>query len=181
MRIAISGYGGTGKTSLALILKEKLEALGVRVEVITYTLRDLAREKGMTLEEIQKEAEKNPKIDLELDAKIKEKFESAENAISATWISIWNLKDVADLRIFLFAPEKERVRRVAERDGIPFEEALEKERRRLEENRSRYLRLYGFDILKPEEVSDLCINTARFSLEEEAEIILSALKGKGML
>jgi len=179
VKIAISGFAGSGKTALAKGLVERLNALGLDVKLVAPTFKDLAKARGMDLMEFQKEAEKNPEIDKEFDGYIRREAKKYKNVVVATWLAIYLIN--ADLSIFLYAPLLERAKRVALRDNIKVEEALKHVTERDEENRQRYLALYNIDIFKLYEMADLCINSSRFSIDQEVDLVLSVLKVKSLI
>ena len=70
MIIAISGLHGTGKSTIAKKIAEKL---GIRHYSTGDAFRELAEEMNMTLEEFTAYVEKNPEIDKKLDLVINKK------------------------------------------------------------------------------------------------------------
>jgi cytidylate kinase len=177
MKIAISGFVGTGKTATAAKVKELLAKKGITAKVIIPTFKDIAKEKGIGLMEVQRMAEKDPSFDKVFDAQTLKLAAKAKNAIVSSWLAIWIIKD-ADLKVFLYAPFDEKVRRVAARDGFNEEKAKRHIVEREEMNRKRYKKVYGIDITDYS-AADVCINTSRFDVEGVARNIVSALKIKG--
>ena len=70
MIITISGNPGSGKSTVAKILIKKLDAQRIYIGGI---MRELAKEKGMTLEELMVYAKTHPEIDKEADVKTRDK------------------------------------------------------------------------------------------------------------
>ena len=68
MIIAISGLHGTGKSTVA---KKIAEDLGLEFYSTGNMFRELAVDKGITIEELSIMAENDKKIDFELDDKVK--------------------------------------------------------------------------------------------------------------
>ena len=62
LRIAISGKSGCGNTTVSRLVAARL---GLRV--VNYTFKDLARDRGMTFEEVCRLAETDPQYDLTID------------------------------------------------------------------------------------------------------------------
>ena len=62
MKIAISGLSGCGNTTTSTVLSKKLG-----FPLVNFTFRNLAKEKGMSLEELSEKAKYNSDIDKELD------------------------------------------------------------------------------------------------------------------
>jgi len=173
--VTISGPPGSGKSTLAKLLSKrdcfKLISIG---EIF----REMARERGMSLEEFSERALRDLRIDEELDRKQKEIVESLrdkeENLVVDSRLGGWILED-ADLKVYLHAPLEVRGRRVSERDGIPLEEAIERIRKRECMERERYMRAYGIDL---EDIApyDLIINSEKWEPEGLLKIIECALK-----
>lgn len=179
MKIAISGLVGTGKTTAALEIQKLLKKKGKDVEVIIPTFKDIAKEMGIDLMEYQRMAENDPNIDKLFDKRTGEMASKAKNAVIASWLAIWIIKD-ADLRVFLYAPLNTRAERISKRDGISLEDAKRHIVQREEENRKRYMSLYGIDILDYT-IADVCINALQYDAEKVAEMIVSALEIKERL
>jgi cytidylate kinase len=177
MKIAISGLVGTGKTTAALEVQKLLKKKGKKTEVIIPTFKDIAKEMGISLMDFQRMAEKDPTIDKLFDKKTVDMASKAKNAIIASWLAIWIIKD-ADLRVFLYGPLKVRAERIAKRDGISIEDAKRHIVEREEGNRKRYMSLYDIDIFDYT-TADICINTSQYDAEKVAEMIVSALETKG--
>ncbi len=173
MRVTISGLPGTGTTTVARILAERLNCKMISAGEV---FRRMAKEYGMSLEEFSRFAEDNPEIDRKLDSLQKELAEKEENVVVEGRLSGWFVN--ADLKVWLYCENGERYRRIAKREGISFEEAKKRteERERLE--KERYKKFYGIDI---EDISiyDLSINSGRFKPEEIVELILKAIELRG--
>lgn len=151
MIIAISGLTGSGKNTLGeLVAKE----LGYKL--VCPTFKDLAEKEGISLMEFQKKAENDPDIDRKFDAVLKEQAQG--NCVVTTWLGPWIVD--ADLRIKLSAPAEVRAERIADRDSMTREEAVEHVHDRDESNRSRYKKLYGIDIYS-EDVFDAVLDSGK--------------------
>ncbi|MEM0356338.1 MAG: cytidylate kinase family protein [Candidatus Anstonellales archaeon] len=181
MKIAISGYVGVGKTTLAYELSNYiLNRYGIKIELIIPSFKDIAASMGVTLEQFQEMAKNNPNIDKEFDRYIKEEVKKHKHAIIATWLAVWTIQD-ADLKIFLTTDFEERVRRIMNRDNMDYEAAKKHILLRDRQNYERYLDVYGIDISRPFDVAHLIINTTYFSVDDEIAIIETALRRKGLL
>ena len=75
MIITISGTPGSGKSTVAKILVKKLRAKRIYVGGIR---RELARRKGMTLEELNQYAKTHPETDVNIDEKAAAKARELE-------------------------------------------------------------------------------------------------------
>lgn len=181
MKIAISGYVGVGKTTLSQELSKYLkDRYGINAELVIPSFKDIAASKGMTLEEFQEIAMKDPNIDKEFDKYIKEMVKKHEHSIVGTWLAIWTIQD-ADLKIFLTTDIEVRIRRIMQRDGMDYETAKKHVLTRDRQNYERYLNVYGIDISRPFDVAHLIINTTYFNVDDEIAIIDTALHRRGLL
>jgi len=169
--VAVSGLPGSGKTTLAKKLAEKL---GLKYISLGMIFREIAKEKGLSLEELSLIAEKDPSIDNLIDSKAREEGRKGCVVIDGH-ISAWILKDIAHIRIVVIAPPKVRIERIARRDGKRFEDALREVRIREESELRRYKKFYGIDINDLTDV-DLVINTYKFNEVETLNIALEAIK-----
>lgn len=169
MIIAIAGLTGSGKNTLG----EKLaEITGFRL--VSPTFKDLAAKEGISLMEFQKKAEKDPDIDRKFDALLKEEALKGD-CIVTTWLGAWILD--ADLRVYISAPLEVRAERTAKRDGMGISEAMKHVKERDEENRMRYLKVYGIDIYDISKF-DLKLDSGKNRPEELAEKVMERIKRK---
>lgn len=171
MKITISGPPGSGKTTVARILSEKLKIKLISAGEI---FRNLAFEKGMSIEDFSKFAESNPEIDVLIDRLQKEMAEKEKDAIVEGRLSGWMIKD-ADLKVYLFADPEVRYGRIAKREGKDLSTVKRETKLREEIERRRYQKFYSID-LDDWRIYDLIINTNRLSAEKIADIIFAALK-----
>ena len=171
MIITIGGLAGSGTTTVARILSERLGISYISQGAI---FRELAKNRGVTLEEFGRIAEQDDTIDRMIDSRQKELAKKHKDLILEGRLSGIFLED-ADLRVWLKAPLDLRALRVSERDGIGEGEACDliKERERSEWR--RYKSYYGVD-LEDLSVYDIVIDTSRWSAEEVCEIIIRALE-----
>lgn len=169
--VAISGQPGSGKTTYARMVAERL---GLRYVSMGGLFRAMARERGLGLVEFHRLAEEDPSFDLLVDERA---FEEARRGgvVVDGHLAGWLLRDVADVKVFFTAPLEVRARRVAERDGVSYEEALRQVVEREESNRRRYMEIYGIDVADLS-VFDLVINTAKWSREEVAEAVIGLVE-----
>lgn len=168
MRIAISGHSGCGNTTATTNVGR---ALGLNI--VNYTFRDLAKELGIPFEELHREAPDNFIYDYLTDLKcIRAALQ--ENIVLGTRLAAW-LMD-ADLRIWLHAPLEARARRINKRESekeATYESVLYKTLKRDEQNRKRYLQLYGLDIHDHSDF-DITINTEKLTAEQVSSLIVAA-------
>lgn len=171
MKITISGPPGSGKTTVAKILSEKLK---IKLISAGEVFRQLAFEKGMSLEEFSKFAESNPEIDILIDRVQKEMAEKEKDAIVEGRLSGWMIKE-ADLKVYIFADPEVRYSRIAKREGKDLSTVRRETKLREEIEKRRYQKFYSID-LGDWRLYDLVINSNRISAEKIAEIICTTLK-----
>ena len=170
--ITIGGLPGSGTTTVARILKEKL---GLPYVYAGDMFREMAEEHGMTLAEFGAYCEEHPEIDTSLDKK-QEMILSLGNVIlegrMAGWISHNN--NIPSFKIWLECSEDERVRRVMEREDGEFESVRMQIREREKSEKRRYRDFYGID-LDDTSIYDIVIDTTSIPPEEEVGKIMEKL------
>jgi cytidylate kinase len=168
MIITISGLTGSGKTTVARALVERL---GFRHLSAGEVFRKMAEERGMSLLEFSRLAEEDHSLDREVDERQKRIAGEGDTIVDGR-ISGRILE--ADIAIWLKAPLEVRARRVARREGKDYEQALEETRRREESEKKRYREIYGFSMedLSPYHlVFDTCLWSAETLVEVLEELI----------
>lgn len=170
MRITISGPPGSGTTTVAKKLSEKL---GYPVISAGEVFRKLAKEHGMSLEEFSKYAESNPEIDNLIDKKQREEALKYENVIVEGRLSGWMVP--ANLKVWIYCDREIRVQRIARRENKPVEVVRRETELREELEKRRYIKFYGINI-EDRSLYHLMINSARFNADQIAEIILKTVE-----
>ena len=158
--IAISGQVGAGKTTQA---KKLAETFNLKYVSNGMLFRELARERGVSLQELHKIAERDPEIDRIVDSRARE-VAMKGNVVVEGHLACWLLRDIADICIFFKAPLEERARRVMIRDNVSYDEALRDLQLRERSNWSRAMKYYGVNIHNWT-VADLIIDTSKLSIE----------------
>jgi len=175
MILTISGLHGTGKSTIAKLITEKL---GLQYYSAGQAFRDLAQEMNMTLEKFSEYAEKNPEIDKELDSKIIG-IARKGNIIIDSQLSGYILKSIADFKILLICPLEIRIKRMAERDNVNYKLKLRETEIREKSELERFKHLYNIDLSDQEEIQDLydlIIDTENLTIEDVLEKILLTLE-----
>ena len=124
-------------------------------------------------------ANRDDNIDKELDRRQVEMAMAQENCILGSRLAIWMLKD-ADFKVYLLASDRERARRIAQREGGTIEERLAQTQDRDGHDTERYGRIYGIDN-NDYAFCDLIIDVNEKTPEEIEEIILSELEKRGFI
>ena len=168
LRIAVSSLSGCGNTTATHNVGETLD-----LQVVNYTFRDLATDLGLTFEEIQIGAEQSPIFDYLTDLMLI-RASLQPKVIVGSRLAAW-LVD-ADLRVWLHAPLETRAKRIFRRepDRYPsYEAVLYRTLQRDEQNRKRYLQLYGIDINDRSDF-DITINTEKLTAEQVSSLTVAA-------
>lgn len=166
MIITIGGLAGSGTTTAAKILSEKLQIPYLSAGEI---FREMAKERGMDLLEFGKYAEGNDEIDLEIDRRQAVLASKKEDLIVEGRLSAYFVE--ADLKIWFIAPLDIRTERISQREGKDLDTVKKEIVTRGESEAVRYHEIHGIDIGNME-VYDMVINSHSFHPEGIADIIL---------
>lgn len=168
MIITIGGSIGSGKTTLAKELSNKFKLKHVSAGLV---MRKMAEKMEMTIEEFSKYAESDPEIDMEIDRQQKKMAKGdcvVDGRLSAYFLD-------PDLRIWLTAPLKVRINRLAKRDKKIKEDAKTALMDRENSEKKRYMEIYGIN-LDDMTNYDLVINTETFDVKTIVDIVSVAIK-----
>jgi cytidylate kinase len=171
MIITVGGSIGSGKSTLARMLADKL---GYKYLSIGSIMRGFAQERGITLIEMSKLAEKDPTIDRELDRRQKELAKG--NSVVDSRLGAHML--IADFSIWVKASPEVCAKRVAGRDDITIKEAKKAIAERRASEEKRYQEIYGID-LEDKSVYDLVLDTDGLTPAGMLEESLKSLKLNG--
>jgi cytidylate kinase len=170
LTIAVSGKSGCGNTTVSKLLAERL---GLRL--INYTFHDMARERGVSFEELCRLAEQDNQYDLYLDRRQVE-LASSGGCVLGSRLAIWLLPQ-AHIRVYLTASPEERARRIALREGLDPARSQEDVEARDTRDRNRYLRLYRIDI-DDHSPADLVVDTEAGGPPYVVETVLAAVRAR---
>jgi len=163
--IAISGFHGTGKSTYARALAKEF---GLRHISAGMIFRKIAKEKGISLEELSKIAEKNQRIDYMVDEKTRHEAKKG-NVILEGHLAGWMANDYAGIKIFLTAPDSVRFKRIAKRERIPLKEA--RQILYLENaERKRWKKIYKINA-EDLSVYDIILNTGLLPLDSTIKVL----------
>jgi len=140
MIIAIAGPIGVGKSTVARALAERL---GYRYISGGEVFREIARERGISVVEVNRLAESDPELDRALDRRQAELAKLGDCVVESR-LAGWMVD--ADLRIWLRAPVEVRAARVARREGQEVAAAQQELVERERSEWARYKGMYGIDI-----------------------------------
>lgn len=170
LRIAISGKSGCGNTTVSTLLSKTLE-----IELINYTFRQLAQEKGLTLAQVIENAKTDDFYDKYVDNHQVE-LAKKSSCVLGSRLAIWMLKE-ADLKIYLKLDENTRAERILNREGGSLEEIKKFTQMRDSEDSRRYKKLYNIDN-NEYDFADLIIDSGKNNPDQIVNKIIDELKNK---
>ena len=175
MIITISGKAGSGKSTIAKELAKKLKLKHYSIGAL---MRQIAKEKNISLIELSKLAEKDSSIDLELDKKQIELRDKNNFVIDGRLTA--HFIPYADLKVFLDCNDKVRAERILKDErkdekSKNVKELIKKINQREQSERKRYKKLYSVDYYD-KKLYNLIIDTTNLSINEIVEKIIKAVK-----
>jgi cytidylate kinase len=172
MLITVSGPAGSGKSTFAAALADELGYEHVSGGDI---FRSLADERGVSVVEFNRLAEKDDQVDRDLDRRLREIASERDEVVLESRLSGWMAGDHADIKVWLDAPLDVRIERIADREDSDPETARAETVERADSEARRYREYYGIDI-DDRSIYDLVLNTARWTPEGELDIVLAAVE-----
>jgi predicted cytidylate kinase len=180
MIITLSGKPGSGKSTVARLLAERL---GYRYEDMGLKRRKLAEARGITLEELNIIGEKEDWTDREVDEYQKRLGEKEDNLVISGWTSFHFIPN--SVKVFLEVSEEEgsrrihtdskAVRKTEAKQFLTLEDVQRSVRERMENSSRRYKKYYGIDIYDPKHY-DLIVDTTSIPAEKVVERIADYLQ-----
>ena len=148
MIITISGKAGSGKSTIAKLLSEKLN---LKHYSIGDLMRAMATEKGLSLLDFNKLAEKDSSIDFELDNKLKELGKTKDNFVVDGRLTAFFIPH-AQVKVFLETYDEVRAQRILkdkrqQEKSKSLKETITNIKKREESEKKRYRKYYGVNYL----------------------------------
>lgn len=168
LRIVICSQSGCGNTTATHNVGATLG-----LEVVNYTFRDLGEDLGITFDEIHAHAGETKVFDYLTDL-VQIRASLRPRVVVGSRLAAWLV--AADLRVWLHASLEERAKRIFRREQgkyPSYEAVLYSTLKRDEQNRKRYLQLYGIDINDRSDF-DIIINTEKLTAEQVSSLIVAA-------
>ena len=174
--VCICGMAGTGKSTLAAKLAKKY---GLKCFSGGDALKVLAAEQGYNswsrgwwessdgLSFLEKRG-KDPQFDKAVDNKLLQCAQQG-NVLLDSWTMPWLLKD--GFKIWLAASMEKRAARIAERDRMTFEEALEALKEKESRTKAIFEKLYGFVLGEDFAPFNLVLDTDDLNAEEVYQVL----------
>jgi CMP/dCMP kinase len=170
--ITVSGTPGSGKSTIAHLLHEKL---GIKYVNSGMLFREAAKNYKLSLAEFGKYCEKNRQIDKELDERQIEILKKGNVILEgrlAGWLAFKN--DISSFKIMIDADVNTRIERVVNREKGNFDKRKKEIIEREKSEKTRYKNYYGID-LGNISIYDLVIDSSNKKPEEIIDIILEKL------
>jgi len=170
MLITISGLPGSGKTTVARLLSQRL---GIPHVYAGDLYRRAAVERGVSLEQFNELSEKDHSIDRALDMKMAEYARQGDVVLEGRLAGFTAVhQGLEALKVWLTANDEVRARRVAQREGKDWQTVLQLNRSRHSSDARRYREIYGFD-LDDTSIYDVVLHSDDRGPEALAEDILA--------
>lgn len=184
MIISIGGAHGSGKSTIAKMLAEKLNWPRYYMGGIR---RETAQKRGMTLAEYNKLGEEDPLTDLEIDNYQKKLGETQDNFIiegRTSWYFIPHSfkiyldvnKNIGAGRVFSHLKEKDSNRN-EDNNLNTIEDVKKSMAKRLESDKKRYKKYFNIDVYDKKNY-DFYLDTSNIGISEVFNIILNTVKQK---
>lgn len=184
MIITIAGTAGSGKTTIA---KRLASELGFKRYYMGSIMRDIARKRGITLNELDELRKTDPSVDKEVDDFLVKIGKEEDNLVVESRTAVHFIPD--SIKICLMVSPRigaERIRNEMiekggeernEQMGKSIEEQTELIKKRTESEREIYKKYYGFDMLD-QKMYDFCIDTSNLKIEQVRDEVLDFIKSK---
>jgi predicted cytidylate kinase len=171
--IAISGDIGTGKSTLARLLSEKLN--WQYVSAGNY-FRDWYKSQGMDVSKVYGIPEEE---DRKMEADFQKDMLEKENTVFESRLAGWLARDYKQtLKVLCVVEDNEAYKRVAGRDSVSEEEAKTLSIQRAKDLVDKFNKLYGVSDFLDAKYFDLIIDTTNLKPEEVLKKVLEKLDHK---
>ena len=177
MIITISGKPGSGKSTVAKAIAEKL---GLKHYSMGDLQREIAKEKGITINELGKLEEKSDEIDKKIEGKQIKLGKEESDFIIDSRLGYHFIPD--SIKIFLDVDTEESIERIKrhsrkEEKYESEDEAKEQLLRRIESEKTRFKKYYNLDFLNMDNY-DLVIDTSNIDKDNVVKKIIEFVSTK---
>ena len=169
--IAVSGKPGAGTSTIAKMVAKRLGIKYFSPGQKFFKSSEKEDDTNEALDLWKSERGKSKEFHEKIDHYQRELAKKG-NVVICGKLSIWVLKNLADLKVWLDCDFEERVRRSSKRDKISLEEARIKLKEREKMEEKEWKRMYGFDRDNQREMADIVVDTTNKSVEKIVEGIM---------
>ena len=170
--ITISGTPGSGKSTVAELLKEKT---GIKYIYSGMIFRELADKYKMSLEAFGKYCEENSEIDKELDERQVEILKKGDVILEgrlAGWLAFRN--NIPAVKVMIDTDINTRAERIVKRENGEVKLRKKEITEREKSENKRYKKYYNID-LKDTSIYDVKVDSTKKTPEEIVEIIIGKI------
>lgn len=168
--ITVSGLHGVGKSTYAKALSTEFNLRHISAGTL---FRKIAKERGMSIIELTKFAERHQEIDKVVDTRMKGEARRGSIVLDGV-LTGWMVPN-ADVKIFLEALEEARIQRIAKRDGLTYKEAEKTTTLRERVERRRFKKYYGIDV-SDRSTYDVIVDTNLLPIDSTIEILKEVIR-----
>jgi cytidylate kinase len=174
MRIAVSGPPGSGKTTVGMLVGERL---GYDVVLVGQIFRQMAEERGVDLASFGRLAETDETIDRDLDRRTLDIANAREDVVLEGRLTgaLLRRSEVRAFKVYVHASLEVRAGRIAGREGKPVREVMEEIAARERSEGTRYRSYYGVDP-NDRSIYDLWVDSSEKTPGQLADEIVAGAK-----
>ena len=150
VNVTVSGHPGSGTSTLVRGLMDRFGWTSLNGGDV---FREEAKRRGMSLGDFGELCKNELDVDRSLDELLRQRMQGpdAANIVESRLAGWWAYRlELPCLRIWLDVSDEERARRVSEREGLAFDDALEANRARAAVDGERFMLLYDLVPEDPE-------------------------------
>ncbi len=176
MRVIIGGLAGTGKSSLSRLIAS---SMGVPLLNVGSLFRDLAREREITLVELNEQMLLEPIVDEEVAKRIREFVANRNYCVVEGWFAWHSVRDLQGIfRVKLTCQDLTRFVRIAIRDQSALKTVKVETQRREAMMIARFAERCNVPDWNDDRHFDLVIDTTDLTHDQVYEAVLSAVSSR---